>query len=176
MHVTRKQLLVLIIATTIGGASWYYFLFPDEPWIKYNFMVRGNEINAIAEYVERQDDFREFSCVADDVWLDKKAAPESIHRDLQSHCRSSRIHMGHKTDEGSFFYLGSRTKWSSDYWIAVVHDPNLDIEPNCPRWRKPGPAEECIVRLSDDWAIHYWNVTFKNEDVREPAEDVVESP
>ena len=175
MRPRRKHLLALLIVASIIGASWYYFFYPEEPWIRYNFVVRDSEINAIAEYVERQNEFNEFSCIEDDVWLDKQAAPESIHKELQSHCRSARIDMGHQTDDGSFFHLGSRTRWSHDYWIAVIHDPNLDAGPSCPRWRKLKPADECIVILSDDWAIHYWNATFQNEDVQELAEDVAKS-
>ena len=175
MQIRRKYLAALLVFTSLIGAGWYFLFYPEEPWIRYKFVALSDEINAMADYIEGQSTFIEFSCIADDVWVDKQAAPDAIHKELQNHCRSARIVMGYQTDNGSFFHLGSRTKWFNDYWIAVVRDPNLDAAPTCSRWRKLDPAEECIVRLADNWAIHYWNATFQNEDVQELAEDVAKS-
>ncbi len=172
MRLRRKHLIALFVFLSICGGSWYYFLYPDELWIKYNFVVRSSEIDSIAEYVENQDQFSDFTCIEDDVRLDKKAAPESIHEELQGLCLSSRLDKGRKTDDGSSFHLGNSRKWQNIYWVFVVHDPKSDAGPNCKRWRKPSPAEGCLVKISDDWAIYYWNATFQNEDLQEFAEDV----
>lgn len=175
MQIHRKYLTALLSLAIVVGAGWYFFLYPKEPWIKYNLAVRSDKINALADYVESQSDFKEFSCIADDVWLDKKAAPENIHKDLQNHCLMARIHRGERTDTGSFYYLGWDTRWFDDYWIAVVRESNLIDAATCSRWRKPQPLEACIVRLSGDWAIHYFNATSLGEDAQELAEDVAKS-
>ena len=175
MNTRRKSLYALLLTISIFGVIWYFLFYPEEPWIRYNFVVRSAEINAIADYVEGQNDFNEFSCIEDDVWLDKQAAPRSIHDELQKLCRSSRINMGDKTEYGSFFHLGSRKRWFDEYWIAVIHSPSLNTSTTCRRWRKPDTAEECMVRLTNDWAIHYWNATLQNEDVKDLAEDIARS-
>ena len=174
MSIRRRYLLTLFSMALVISAGWYLFLYPQEPWIKYNFVVRSDEINAVADYLEGQSDFREFSCIADDVFLDKKAAPVQIHKVLQNHCRTSRIHMGNQTETGSFYYLGWSTKWFNDYWIAVLRESDLDNAEQCSRWSKPEPLAACIVRLSDDWAIHYFNATAAGEKTQELAEEVAE--
>ncbi len=67
---------------------------------------------------------------------------------------------------------GDFTKWFNDYWIAVVHDTELDDARACSRWRKPSALEECIVRLSEELAIHYFNVTDSGGEVLDLAADV----
>ena len=98
MRIRRKHLTSIVSATLLIGASWYFLLYPEEPWIRYNFVVRGNEINALADFLEGQSDFKKFVCVADDVWLDSTPAPVRIHEVLQNHCRAARIDMGEKPD------------------------------------------------------------------------------
>ncbi len=158
----RKKLAALLSVTSLVGVVWFFFLFPEEPWIRYNFAVRFDEISAMAVYVEGQDTFKNFACVEDGVWLDKRAAPDTIRKELENLCRTSRILMGDKTDYGSFFHLGSGTRWFNEYWIALVHDPILDDAEDCSRWGKLDPAEECLVRLNSRWAIHYWNAPLPN--------------
>ena len=173
MKASLKYLATFALAALIVGNAWYFFLYPQEPWIKYNFAVRADEIDAFADYLEGQSEFQEFSCIADDVWLDKKAAPQEIHKQVQDHCRTTRIVRGEKTDTGSFYYLGWDTRWFNDYWIAVVRGTDLDKAQPCSRWRKPKALEECVVRLSELWAIHYFNVTDIGEGARDLAEDVM---
>lgn len=172
MRIRRKHLTSIVSATLLIGASWYFLLYPEEPWIRYNFVVRGNEINALADFLEGQSDFKKFVCVADDVWLDSTPAPVRIHEVLQNHCRAARIDMGEKTENGSFYYLGSGARGFNDYWIAVIRGTNLDEGRHCSRWQKPDPLVECIVRLSDVWAIHYLNATDLGEEAQDLAEDV----
>ena len=175
MNTRHKSLFALLLTVSIFGAGWYLLFYPEEPWIRYNFVVRSAELSALANYIEGQNNFNEFSCIENDVWLDMRKAPQSTHDELQKLCRSSRIGMGERTEYGSFFHLGFRKRWFDEYWIAVVHSPSLNAATTCSRWRKPDAAEECIVRLTNEWAIHYRNATLQNEDVKGLAEDVARS-
>lgn len=175
MRIRSKHLVPSFSLLLLVAATWYFFLYPEEPWIRYNFTFRSSEINALADYLEGQSDFKEFSCIEDDVWLDSTAAPEDVHKELQSHCRTARVVMGERTEAGSFYYLGWRTRWLNDYWIAVIRGTDFDDFPPCSRWNKPRPLESCVVMLSDVWAIHYFNATSADMDVQEFAEDVAKS-
>jgi hypothetical protein len=174
MRIRRKYLAYLGSLVLLIAAGWYFFLYPEEPWIRYNFAVRADEIDALADFLENQSNFDEFTCVGDDVWLDKKAAPDALDKILQNHCRSARIVSGGRTDTGSFYYLGWRKRWLNDYWIAGVHGAEWDDVPTCSRWHKLNRREECVIRLSENWAIHYFNVTNIGGEAEDLAEDVVQ--
>ena len=174
MTIRPSYLVSIVSLALLIAAGWYLFLYPEELWIRYNFAVRADEISALADYLESQSDFGEFACVGDDVWLDKRAASDPLHEILQNHCRSARIVSGERTETGSFYYLGWRKKWLSDYWIAGIHGVEWSDAHTCSRWHKPNRREECVIRLSDRWAIHYFNVTNIGGEAEELAEDIVE--
>ena len=175
MRYRGKNLTFWLIFIFLLGTAWNVLSYPEELWIRYNFTIRSDEIDAIASYVEAQDSFRHFGCIEDEVSLDLQVASAAVREELQNHCRSSRINMGYKTDYGSFFPMNSRSWWFKNYMIALVHSPNLDDEEVCTRWRKLDPGQECVLRLTDLWAIHYWNAIFEHEDTTDLAGDVVDS-
>ena len=174
MRIRHKYLLTCSSLALLVTASWYLFLYPQELWIRFNLVVRSDEINALADYFEGQSDFEEFICIADNVFLDKKAAPEQIHRDLQKHCRASRIVRGRLTGSGSIYYLGWDSKWLNEYWIAVVRESDLDNPEQCSRWSRPQPLAACIVPLTDNWAINYYHAPDFGGEAQGLAEEVGE--
>lgn len=174
MKKRSKYLVAISSVALIIVSIWYFLLYPEEPWIKYNFAVRGGEINALADYLEGQEDFGEFSCIGDDVWLDRDLAPLEVRKIVQHHCRSSRIVMGEQTEFGSSYYLGWRDRWLNEYWIAVMRGADFDAFEPCSRWHKPRPLESCVVLVSDSWAIHYFNATVAGDRLQEFVEDVVQ--
>ncbi|MGI9264469.1 MAG: hypothetical protein ACR2QU_06050 [Gammaproteobacteria bacterium] len=157
MNSLPKKRMAIAAAATLAILAIFLFFYPAELSLRYHFAARASDVDAIARYLESQNAFDQFSCLEDEVWTDRTAAAPDVQEALLSLCRSSQILMGYKTAYGSFYPTGTRPWWPDSYMIALIHSDDLSGTDDCERFRKLAAGEECIFRLDEQWAIHYWN-------------------
>ena len=141
----------------------FLFFYPQELSLRYHFAIRASDVDAIAAYIENQDDFERFSCLENEVWTDRSAAVPKVQETLQSLCRSSQVLMGYKTIYGSFYPTGTRPWWPESYMTALIHSRDFSGTDACLRFRRLATGKECILELDEQWAIHYWNAPLETD-------------